>query len=72
MIVRLWAEPNHPTTTRARIIQTLDAGQDEQTVDAAASADDICDVMKRWVADFEDPAARTESESPELRPSKGP
>lgn len=55
LIVRLWIEVNHPQGLRARITQTLDAMAGEESVAVAASADDICVVVKRWVEDFADP-----------------
>jgi hypothetical protein len=53
LIVRLWIEANHERGLRARITQTLDTTATEQSVAVAASADDICVVVKRWVEDFE-------------------
>lgn len=55
LIVRLWIEANHETGLRARITQTLDTMATEQAVATAASADDICAVVKQWVEDFADP-----------------
>lgn len=55
LVVRLWIEANHERGLRARITQTLDAIDGEQSVGVAASADDICAVVKRWVDDFTGP-----------------
>jgi len=55
LIVRLWIEANHQQGLRARITQTLDTMTGEQSVAVAASADDICAVVKRWVDDFAGP-----------------
>lgn len=52
LIVRLWIEANHTKGLRARITQTLDTMAGEEAVAVAASADDICAVVKRWVEDF--------------------
>lgn len=58
LIVRLWIEANHELGLRARITQTLDTTATEQSVAVAASADDICAVVKRWVEAFVDPGSR--------------
>ena len=52
MLVRLWIEANHPSGLRARITQTLDTTTTEHSVVVGASADDICEVVKRWVDTF--------------------
>jgi hypothetical protein len=57
LILRLWVESNHETGLRARITQTLDTSIAEQPVAAAASADDICAVVKQWVQAFTDPSS---------------
>lgn len=57
LIVRLWIEANHPQGLRARITQTLDSMAGEESVALAASADDICTIVKRWVEDFARPDA---------------
>lgn len=58
LIVRLWIEANHETGLRARITQTLGSMGAEQSVAVAATADDICAVVKQWVEDFADPTSR--------------
>jgi hypothetical protein len=58
LILRLWIEANHETGLRARITQTLDTMAGEQPVAVAASADDICAIVKQWVQAFEDAAPR--------------
>lgn len=57
LIVRLWIETNHDHGLRARITQTLDSMAAEQSVAVAASAEDICAVVKRWVDEFADPTS---------------
>lgn len=57
LIVRLWIETNHQRGLRARITQTLDTMTGEESVAVAASADDICAVVKRWVDDFASPGS---------------
>jgi hypothetical protein len=56
LILRLWIEENHETGLRARITQTLDTAV-ERPLAVAASADDICAVVKQWVQDFADASA---------------
>jgi len=53
LVVRMWVEPGHETGLRARITQTLDTSGTEREISAASSADEICDVMKKWTEDFE-------------------
>jgi hypothetical protein len=53
LILRLWIEANHETGLRARITQSLDSTAAEQPLAVAASADDICAIVKQWVHDFE-------------------
>ena len=54
LILRLWIEANHETGLRARITQSLDSTAAEQPLAVAASADDICAIVKQWVHEFED------------------
>lgn len=54
LILRLWIETNHETGLRARITQTLDSTATEQPIAIAATADDICSIVKKWVQAFED------------------
>ena len=58
-VVRLWIEPNHEAGLRARITQTIDTRVPERSVAIAASADDICAVIKSWVDDFVAPGRAT-------------
>ena len=55
LILRLWVEASHVTGLRARITQMLDTSRTEQSVGVAASADDICAIVKQWVEAFADP-----------------
>lgn len=57
LIVRLWMEANHQHGLRARITQTLNSTAGEESVALAATADDICAVVKRWVEDFARPGS---------------
>lgn len=52
LIVRLWIETDHENGLRARITQTLDTMETERSVAVAASADDICAVVRKWVLAF--------------------
>lgn len=52
LIVHLWVEERHPEGLRARITQMLSSSTAEQSIAVAASADDICAVVKRWVEDL--------------------
>jgi len=56
LILRLWVEANHATGLRARITQMLDTSRTEHSVAVAASADDICAIVKDWVEAFADPS----------------
>jgi hypothetical protein len=57
LVVRLWIEASHQQGLRARITQTLDTMAGEESVALAASANDICAVVKRWVEDFASPGS---------------
>ena len=59
LIVHLWVEESHPEGLRARITQMLSSSNAEQSIPVAASADDICAVVKRWVEDLADSYSRT-------------
>ena len=52
LIVRLWLEVDHQQSLRARITQSLDSMVGERSVAVAASADDVCAVVRKWVEDF--------------------
>jgi hypothetical protein len=52
LIVRLWIEGNPHDGFRARITQTLDSTDDEQTMSTAANPDDLCAVVRTWVDAF--------------------
>lgn len=56
LILRLWVETNHSAGLRARITQMLDTSRTEQSVAVAASADDICAIVKDWVEAFAAPS----------------
>ena len=56
LVVRLWLEKSHDIPLRARISKTLDTDGGEESVGVAASADDICVIVKDWVDTFVDPA----------------
>lgn len=49
MIVRLWMESDG---LRARVTRTLDAEENEHSVAVGGSADDICDIVRKWVEGF--------------------
>lgn len=53
LILRLWAEASHETGLRARITKTLGPSATEQPVAVAASADDICTVVRDWIEAFQ-------------------
>lgn len=48
LMIRLWAEPGHTTSVRARITQTLDADAVPR-VAVAGSADAIYAIVRTWV-----------------------
>jgi hypothetical protein len=52
LIVRLWNEGHTRDGFRARITQTLDSADHEQTVATAASPEDIYAVVRTWVEAF--------------------
>ena len=57
LILRLWIEANHAKGLRARITQMLDTARTEQSVAVAASANDICAIVKDWVDAFAAPSS---------------
>ena len=52
LIVCLWNEGHTRDGFRARITQTLDSADREQTVATAASPEDIYAVVRTWVEAF--------------------
>jgi hypothetical protein len=55
LIVRLWTEGDLETGLRARITKTVGTSGNEEAVAVAATADDICTVIKAWIDDFAAP-----------------
>ena len=56
LVLHLWIEANHPARLRARITQRLDTTRNEESVAVAASADDICAIVRDWVEAFAAPS----------------
>lgn len=54
LMIRLWAEPGHSASVRARITQTLDA-DDDPRVAVAGSAEDIYAIVRTWVEEVASP-----------------
>lgn len=55
LIVRVWMEPDHPTVLRARITQVGDNTRDERSVAVSSSSEEICAIVRRWIATFTNP-----------------
>jgi hypothetical protein len=53
MILRAWTE-EPSDAIRVRITHTLDVSSDEQQSRVAASAEEVVDAVRRWLAAFSD------------------
>ena len=49
LVIRAWIETNGDERLRARITQTIDIEQREQSSTVVASADEICAAVSLWV-----------------------
>jgi hypothetical protein len=58
MVVRVWLEQRAAPALRARLTRTVDLAAGEQTVSAAASADDICAQVRAWLNEFHSRSAQ--------------
>jgi hypothetical protein len=58
LIVRLWAEGDLETDVRARITTTRGTSGSEEAVAVAATADEICTVVRAWVDGFAVPPSK--------------
>jgi hypothetical protein len=52
MIVRIWVEQGHEQSLRARLTESSDLASSEQTTRAAASVDEIVEIVRRWAEQF--------------------
>ena len=52
LVVRVWLEGSDPSGLRARITYTVDTALPGGEVTAAASVDEICDKVRRWLEVF--------------------
>lgn len=52
MIVRLWLETGHEQGLRARLTESSDLASREQVTHAAASVDEIVDIVRAWAQRF--------------------
>ena len=53
LLVRLWIEGEIPDTSfRARLTYRLDATVSDAEVASAATVDQVCEVVRAWVAGF--------------------
>lgn len=57
LIIRVWAEPEHPTSLRARIIRSTRAGTDQgsepkETSTASATVEEALGVVRAWLEEF--------------------
>lgn len=55
LIVRLWFEARARDGFRARITQTLDSAEPEETTATAATPEDIYTLVRTWVGRFVQP-----------------
>lgn len=61
MIVRVWLERGHEHGLRARLTESRDLASREQTTHAAASVEEIVQLVRAWAERFERDAAVTET-----------
>jgi hypothetical protein len=52
MVVRVWAEGRQGDQLRVRIVRTVDVQSSERVVAAASTAEEVCDEVRAWLADF--------------------
>jgi len=52
MIVRIWLEREHEHGLRARLTESRDLASSEQTTHAAASVDEIVQLVRTWAERF--------------------
>ena len=52
MIVRIWVERGHEQSLRARLTESSDLSSSEQTTRAAASVDEVVEIVRRWAEQF--------------------
>jgi len=55
MIVRIWIEGAHEQGLRARLTESSDLASREQVTRAAASVDEIVDIVRTWAERFSVP-----------------
>lgn len=51
LVIRAWIE-GEPASLRLRITRTLDISSRDEEATAAASIDEACAVVRRWLDDF--------------------
>jgi hypothetical protein len=51
LAIRAWTE-GEPKSLRVRITRTLDVSRRESESTAAASIDDVCAVVRRWLEEY--------------------
>lgn len=54
IILRAWTEPDHVNRLRVRVIQVGQGDAAGTVVHACASADEVCAVIRAWLAALED------------------
>ncbi len=52
MIVRIWIERDHEQALRARLTESSDLASTQQTTRAAATVDEILQIVRDWVEGF--------------------
>ena len=52
MIVRIWVEQGHEQSLRARLTESSDLAASEQTTRAAASVDEVVEIVRLWAEQF--------------------
>jgi hypothetical protein len=53
LVIRLWKEPGASGTVRGRITMTANADEPGSTETAVASAEEILEVVRGWLDEFE-------------------
>jgi hypothetical protein len=53
LVVRVWAEGDHPWRVRARITRTSDVTRRDEVSTVASSAQEIKAVVHTWLREFE-------------------
>jgi hypothetical protein len=67
MVIRLWLEDGDPERLRARITAAGDAPHARWATAMAADPEQVCEVVRAWLARFTDPGDAPETRSETVR-----